>query len=119
MYITINSVGYKIRVDQGQGQLLLIEQRNRAIDGSLLVDTITSKLEVPVEITGKTGDSRFFTVSEANSLITALRDGTVQVGGDVGTFTARARDIGWRDIQDNDGVNVTVYRWVSAVLEEV
>ena len=48
-----------------------------------------------------------------------LLSGNVSVAGDVGTFTARARDVGWVDAQDYKTSPPTLYRWVSATLEAV
>lgn len=118
-YLTIAGTAYLVRVGQGQGKRLQIENRRRAIDASLLVDPIADKREVPVEITGQESAGRFFTPAEADTLITTLLAGNVAVAGDAGTFTARARDIGWVDGQAYPGGVPTLYRWVSATLEQV
>ena len=119
-YLTIGSTNYLVRLGQGRGRVTQIEGRRRAIDGTLLVDAIATKREVTVEITGAVSSGRFFTPGEANSLITTLMAGNVSVSGDVGTFTARARDVGWVDGQSGDGNGApVVYRWVTATLEEV
>ena len=118
-YITIESAEYMVRVGQGRGRTIQAEVRRRAIDGSLLVDPIASKREVTVEITGDADTGTFFTPEEADYLIDVLTSGPVSVSGDVGTFTAIARDVAWLDGQDHTGGQPTVYRWVTCTLEEV
>jgi hypothetical protein len=120
-YVTVNGVAYLVEEDSGRGRVLQVEQRRRAIDGSLLVDSIATKLEVPLEFTGLVSAGRFFTVLEATVLMGTLLAGNVTIGGDVGNFTARATDVGWRDMQHRpiDHGPPVLYRWVSCTLEEV
>jgi len=121
-YLSINGTEYMIREEDGRGRLLQIENRRRAIDASLLVDSIATKREVQTQIVGLASAGRFFTPAEADSLMAALAAGTVTITGDVGSFTARARDIGWTDGQhypDGPFSPPTAYRWVSVTLEGV
>lgn len=118
-YLTIGSTSYLVRVGNGKGRVHQIENRRRAIDGGLLVDSIATKRELQIEITGTAVSGRFFTPAEASALITALKAGALSISGTAGSFTARARDIGWVDGQDWSGGAPMAYRWVSATLEEV
>lgn len=121
-YFTIAGTAYLIREDQSRGDRIQFEHRRRAIDGSLLVDPVANKKSVQVEITGLEAENRFFTIAEADTLIATLLAGSVAVAGDLGTFTARARDIGWVDGQHYPGgphSTPTLYRLVTATLEEV
>lgn len=113
-YLTIAGTTYRVRTDGSRGKLNIIENRERAIDGSLLVDRIAEKMELQVEILrGSTGAA--LSIAQANTLIGVLKAGNVAVSGDVGSFTARAKDIGYRDIRTGPGV----IRQVSVTLEEV
>lgn len=118
-FLTIGGTEYLVRVGQARGRDILIENRRRAVDGSLLVDLIASKEEVSVEITGLASAGRFFTIAEANALRTTLKAGAVTVGGDMASITARARDIGYVDEQDYRTDPPTVFRWLSCTLEQV
>jgi hypothetical protein len=119
MYLTINGTEYLVRVGDGRGRVAQVENRRRALDGSLLVDTIADKREIPIQITGASAAGRFFTPSEADALIATLMAGNVTIGGDAAGMTARARDIGWEDGSDWTGGSPVTFRWVSATLEEV
>ena len=118
-YLTINGTAYLIREGQSQGRRLQIENRRRAIDASLLVDSVATKREASVELAGLVSAGRNFTIAEADALIATLAAGSVTVGGDMGAFTARARDIGWADAQDWRTGAPVIYRIVSVTLEEV
>lgn len=118
-YLTINGVDYLVRQGSVRGRWDLIENRRRAIDGSLLVDLIAEKRRVDLEITGRVADGRFFTIAQADTLMALLRGANVSVSGDSGTFTARASGIGWVDVQDFRTSPPLVYRHVSCTLEAV
>lgn len=119
-YLTINGTAYLVREGQVRGRWLQFENRRRAIDASLLVDSVADKLRLEVEVTGLASAGRFFTPAEANALMTTLRAGDVMIGGDASDqFTARASDIGWVDVQDHKASPPTLHRHVSFTLEQV
>lgn len=118
-FVTINSTKYLVRVGQESGQPLVVENRRRAIDASLLVDSIAVKQRITIEFSGLASAKRFFTFSEANALVDTLLAGNVTVGGDVGSFTARATNVSLSSGQDWSTGSPVPYRWVSATLEEV
>lgn len=118
-YLTIGGTAYLVQVGQSRGRRLQIEHRRRAISGALLVDSIATKREAAVTITGAVSAGRFFTPAEAEVLIGVLATGAVAISGDIGSFTARPRDIGWVDVQDYRTSPPTTYRHVTATLEEV
>ena len=118
-YLTLGGTAYLIREGQSKGRRLHIENRRRAIDASLLVDRVDEKDELQVEIAGLVSPGRNFTIAEANALIATLEAGSVTVGGDVGSFTARAKDIGYADVTDWRTGSPVTYRLVSVTLEEV
>jgi hypothetical protein len=113
-HLTIAGATYRVRIDGSTGRRILIENRFRALDGTLVVDRLTSKKEVTVEITGPSAGG-VLSISAANTLIDALAAGNVSVAGDIGTFTAVARDIGHRDIVSAGGKA----RFVTVTLEQV
>lgn len=122
-YLLIDDEEYLVAVAEGRGRRVAIEQRRRALDGSLLVETIATKLELPVTISGPAAAGRLFTVAEAEALMDTLSGGFVSVSGDlVGGVerTMRAKDVGWVDVDDpSDPDAPTVARVVSATLEEL
>lgn len=118
-FLTINGTAYLVRVGEARGRVLLVEQRRRAIDASLLVDRVAEKFEGQVELTGTEASGRFFTPSEADSVIATLVAGNVTVGGDFGSFTARAKDVGYIDAQSYQTNPPTLFRWITCTLEEV
>ncbi len=118
-YVTIAGIAYLVREGDSRGRVLQIENRRRAIDGGLLVDSIATKREVTLQLAGLVSAGRNFTIAEANALIAVLTGGSVAVAGDIGSFTARARDIGYLDEQDWRSGSPVAFRIVTATLEEV
>lgn len=119
-YLTINGTDYLVREGEARGRWLQIENRRRAVDGSLLVDPIADKRHAEVEFTGLVSAGRFFTPTEADALMATLLAGTVTVGGTLASqFTASASDVGWLDVQDHETSPPTIYRHVTCTLEEV
>lgn len=113
-YLTIGGTTYRVRADGSSGRRIQFEKRFRGLDASLTVDRIATKKEVTVEIIGPAGGGAL-SISAANTLIDTLTGGNVAVAGDIGSFTAAARDVGHRDIVTASGKA----RFVTATLEQV
>jgi hypothetical protein len=113
-YLTIAGSNYRARVDTTNGRRIQIEDRFRALNGSLIVSRTTQKKEATVEIIGPAAGG-VLSIAAADTLMTALATGNVAITGDIGSFTAAARDIGFRDIASASGKA----RFVTATLEEV
>lgn len=96
-YLTIAGTAYRVRADGSSGRRIQIEQRTRAWDGSLIRSVRTVKKEATVEIIGPAAGG-LFTIAQADTLMGILTAGNVAIAGDIGTFTAAARDIGYRDL---------------------
>lgn len=67
------------------------------MDGSIVRGTPTVKKEATVEIIGPASGG-VFTIAAAETLMGTLTAGNVTVAGDIGSFTAAPRDVGWRDV---------------------
>lgn len=113
-YLEIGGTTYRVRVDAASGSRILFENRFRGLDGSLVVDRLTSKKEVTVEIIGPSAGGAL-SISAANTLMDTLAGGNVAITGDIGSFTAAARDLGHRDIVTAGGKA----RFVTVTLEQV
>lgn len=96
-YLTIAGSAYRIRSDGSTGRRIQFGLRFRAMDKSLVRGTETVKKEITVEVLGP-ASGVLFTIAAAETFIGVLTAGNVAVAGDVGSFTAAARDIGTRDI---------------------
>lgn len=113
-YLTIGGTQYRVRIDGSSGRRIQIENRFRAMDGSLVVSRLATKKEVTVEIIGPAAGGGL-SISAADSLMATLTGGNVSVAGDVGSLTAAARDVGYRDVKASGGT----FRFVTATLEQV
>jgi hypothetical protein len=119
-YLSVNGTTYRTAYRTGEARRITIQQRRRALDGSLLVDDVVGgdadepeKEENTVEFLGTS--STLFTIDTAKAFALVLTGGNVSVTGNVGTYTARAKDVKEKDVTYSAGV----FRVVSAVLEEV
>lgn len=118
-YITVAGTAYRVRVGEGRGARKQIENRRRALDGGLLVDTRAIKREVRVEFTGIASADGFLTPAQGDALMDVLLAGNVAITGTPGTFTARARDVEYVDGSEWKASGPVTYRWVSCVLDEI
>lgn len=111
-FLTIEGTTYRAR--SSTGGRIQIENRFRAMDGSLVRGIYDTKKVASVEIIGPAAGG-LFTIAEADTLMALLSDGNVTVAGDIGSFEAAARDIGYTDLVAAGAAR----RTVSATLEEV
>lgn len=119
-YLSIAGTEYLVEEGNARMNYVLVENRERMIDGSLAVDRITTKKELSVDISGLAASGTLLTPAEGLTLISTLLAGDVAITGDLGAFTGRARDIGYVDISDRAiWASPVVYRIVSATFDEV
>lgn len=123
-HITINGTTYRTLATSGQSRGIVGQQRRRAINFNLLVDdvaggsaAVSEKQEDTLDFIGTVSGSStvLFTITTAKAFRALLLSGSVTVAGDVGSYTARARDVRERDVP----VGAGIWRVVSATLEEV
>lgn len=112
-YLTIAGTTYGARVNAGAGRRIQVENRFRALDGSLVVDRIASKEEKTVTILDNNGTR--LTITTAETLIDTLTAGNVTVGGDIMSGTCAAKDISTEDTW----VSGAAVRSVTVTFEEV
>lgn len=113
-YLTIAATAYRVRIEGSSGRRIVFEKRFRAMDVSLVRSVQGSKKEITVEVLGLSSGS-VFSIAAAETFIGVLVAGNVSVAGDIGTFTAAPRDIGFRDLVAGGSTR----RFVTVTLEQV
>ena len=122
-FATINGTNYKVREGAARLDTLLIEDRDRALTGTLIVSRVADKMTGRLTVDGLAGSNRFFTIAEAKTFRDLLKaNANLTISGDLllgGTGTFRASDVGVVFTSDRQGGTVTTYASVEFAIEEV